>query len=75
MIGHFFFGIAFAFGNGHQQGGIGSHWERTCFVGINVCVVNHNHSACWKRGEGFVEAARGCAEGVGSAGEVLGWSG
>src|SRR2546428_7447228 len=53
MIGHFRFRIALALGDGHEERRIGSDRQRTCFVGIYVGVVNDNHSARWKRREGF----------------------
>jgi len=44
-IGHFFFGIAFAFSDGHEEGRVGCNGKGTGFVSIDVGIVNDEHSA------------------------------
>jgi hypothetical protein len=44
-IEDFFLGVALAFGDGHEEGGIGGDREGTGFVGVDVGVMDHNNSA------------------------------
>ena len=43
--------VAFAFGDAHQERGVGGDGERAGFVGVEVRVVNHEESAGRERGE------------------------
>ena len=54
-IGDFFFGVAFAFGDGHEEGGVGGDGKRAGFIGVDVCVVDNEHPARRKGSEGLFQ--------------------